>query len=686
MINTTYMVKSVVFILRDRLFFSTLLLFFTLSFFSQSNHKIDSLQRLIAKYDSQKKADKGSISDSVRVNLLIKISRIYTENDLEKALSVQKVAMHQAQRIDYQLGVIKSYNNFGKIYLDRSDFYDAINHVDLALKTNKNRAYKADECVSYLIKGQCYLFLNNFPESSKNLTKALQIAEQIKDPIKIARIYNNIAIIYNKQEKLEEEQQNYQKALQSINGIQSPAAERLRNIINSNIALNYLDQKQYDKALTIFQKCFEYEKKLNYKTNLAGSSRSLSKVYLGKKEYPKALEYAQNALQLYTQLGNKSGQADVHREIGVIMTKTNQLQKALDFTQKGLQLSTKIGELESIKFCYENLSQIHSKLGNFKEAYHNQVLFKKMSDSMFNSEINDKVTQIQMTYEFDKKQEELKRLQSEKDTKLKSESNKQRNFLIAIAMTLFFLSLLTIGIYFNLKSYKKQKNIVEQQKEQIQNSLTEKETLLREIHHRVKNNLQIISSLLNMQSEDIEDPKVLLSIQEGQSRVQAMSLIHQNLYQSEHIDKVNIQNYFKELTNYLSTMYKGDSNSVKVNIEASTIQFDFDTAIPLGLIVNELVSNAYKHAFSTKKEGVISIQINAISSIDYQLLVSNDGEKLPSNFDWNKPKSLGMKLVTILSKQLRGSFSLKENEPITTFEVLFKDLKEFQKASKELNT
>lgn len=681
MINTMSMVQSIAFTLKERLFFTTLLLCFTLSIFSQSNHKIDSLQRLITKYDSQKKSDNGSIADSVRVNLLIKISRVYTENDLEKALSVQKVAMHQAQRIGYQLGIIKSYNNFGKIYLDRSDFYDAINHVDLALKINKNRAYKDDECVSYLIKGQCYLFLNNFPESSKNLTKALQIAEQIKDPIKIARIYNNIAIIYNKQEKLEEEQLNYQKALQSINGIQSPAAERLRNIISSNIALNYLDQKQYDKALTIFQRCFEYEKKLNYKTNLAGSSRSLSKVYLGKKEYSKALEYAQNALELYTQLGNKSGQADVYREIGVIYLKTNQLQDALDYTQKGLQLSTKIGELESIKFCYENLSKIHSKLNNYKEAYTNQVLFKKMSDSMFNSEINDKVTQIQMTYEFDKKQEQLKRLQNEKDTKLKSESNKQRNFLIAIAMTLFFLSLLTIGIYFNLKSYKKQKNIVEQQKEQIQNSLTEKETLLREIHHRVKNNLQIISSLLNMQSEDIEDQKVLLSIQEGQSRVQAMSLIHQNLYQSEHIDKVNIENYFKELTNYLSTMYKGDSNSVKVTIETSNIQFDFDTAIPLGLIVNELVSNAYKHAFSNKKEGQISIQINAINSTDYQLLVSNDGEKLPSNFDWNKPKSLGMKLVTILSKQLRGSFSLKENEPNTTFEVLFKDLKEFQKAS-----
>lgn len=662
--------------------FLALFFLFNLKSFSQKNNRIDSLELLIQKYDANKSHEKASLSDSVRVNLLIKISRVYIENDLEKALEIQKIAMHQAQRINYTLGIIKGYNNLGRIYLDKSDFYDAINHVDLALKANKNKQYQDDMSVSYLIKGQCFLFLNNFPESSKNLNKALQIAEQIKDPIKIARIYNNIAIIYSKQNKIEEEQLNYKKAFKSIENIQSPAADRMRNVINSNIALYYLDQKQYDKALTIFQKCFEYEKKSNYKTNMAGSSRSLSKVYLGKKEYSKALDYAQNALELYTKLGNKSGQADVYREIGVILTQTNQLQKALDFTQKGLQLSTKIGELESIKFCYENLSKIHSKLGNYKEAYTNQVLYKKMSDSIFNSEINDKVTQIQMTYEFDKKQELLKRKQKEKEEKLQQASNKQRNFLIAIAMTLFFLSLLTLGIYFNLKSYKKQKLIVEHQKELIQNSLTEKETLLREIHHRVKNNLQIISSLLNMQSEDIEDPKMLLSIQEGQSRVQAMSLIHQNLYQSEHIDKVNIENYLKELTNYLSTMYKGNSNSVKVSIETSSIQFDFDTAIPLGLIVNELVSNAYKHAFPSQKEGTISIHIKAINSIDYQLLVSNDGKQLPPNFDWNKPKSLGMKLVTILSKQLRGSFSLKESESVTTFEVLFKDLEEFQKASK----
>ncbi len=180
-----------------------------------------------------------------------------------------------------------------------------------------------------------------------------------------------------------------------------------------------------------------------------------------------------------------------------------------------------------------------------------------------------------------------------------------------------------------------------------------------------------------MQSEDIEDPKVLLSIQEGQSRVQAMSLIHQNLYQSENIDKVSIENYFKELTNYLSAMYLGNSSTIKVEIETANILFDFDTAIPLGLIVNELVSNAYKHAFIKQKEGIILIKITTENQLDYRLIVSNDGEPLPADFDIHKSKSLGIKLVTILSKQLRGSFSHLIDEKQTTFEVLFKDVKKY---------
>lgn len=657
----------------------SLLLLFLLSFnciFSQQNNTIDSLFALVKKHDIQKK-NKYTIKDSIKVNLLNKIVQEQITIDLNEALRIQKEANQLSTTINYPLGLLKGYNNLAKIFLDKSDFSQSIRSANMALKINNQKISLPDFYTSNLIKGQCYLFLNDFPESSKYLTVALKIAEQLNDPIKMAKVYNNIGIIYNKQKRLTEEFQNYNKGLLSIKNTHSKAAEKLRNVIYSNIGLIYLEQKQYEKALAIFKNCLEFERKSNNKVNFAMSARSLSKVYLGKNDFKKALEYAEEALSIFKNIGNKSGEADLYREIGVIYLATNQYNSSLEYTQKGLKISSQIGELESIKFCYENLATIYSKLGNYKEAYQNQVLFKKLSDSMFNSEVNNKVTQIQMTYEFEKKQERIQQMQREKDERAQLKANKQRNFIIAIVLTLFFLSLITLGIYSNLKASKKQKLIVEQQKEQIQISLTEKETLLREIHHRVKNNLQIISSLLNMQSEDIEDPKVLMSIQEGQSRVQAMSLIHQNLYQSETIDKVNIENYFKELTSYLSTMYLGNSNAIKVVIETPNAQFDFDTAIPLGLIVNELVSNAYKHAFSKQKEGVILIKILTENQMDYRLIVSNNGEPLPAHFDVHKSKSLGIKLVTILSKQLRGSFSHLNNEKQTTFEVLFKDVKKY---------
>jgi two-component sensor histidine kinase len=241
---------------------------------------------------------------------------------------------------------------------------------------------------------------------------------------------------------------------------------------------------------------------------------------------------------------------------------------------------------------------------------------------------------------------------------------------------MFLLSLLTIGIYRNLKNHQKQRQIIQKQKELIEASLVEKETLLREIHHRVKNNLQIITSLLNMQTQEINDPAVLASIQEGQSRVQAMSLIHQNLYQSEEINKVHVENYLKELVIICLKCLRAIPKISKFTLKPCA-RFDFDTAIPLGLIVNELVSNAFKYGFESKSKGSIHISIRALNDIDYELKVTDDGKGLPAGFDVGSPKTLGLRLVSILSKQLRGGFSAATADKRTVFTVLFKDIKAY---------
>lgn len=651
--------------------------------YSQSESPVESLQREIDKFDNQKKTSKRkqlTLQDSTKCNLWLELAMAYNETNPDKALFITQKALDLSAKIKYQKGTALSHTTFGKIYVGKADFNLAIKNLTKAIKINTE--IKANENLgdSYFVMGQAYLFLNNYTVSLKNLNKALAIFQKLGKTSKEARVYNNMAILFGKLDNQKDELIYYYKALEKLKNDNSTYGENLRNIVNTNIGNVYADFKQYEKSNTILEQNLDYVIK-NDKINGQGLIYlRMGGNYRGLKDYEKSLYYFNKGLICFRKVLNKSGEGDILRGIGETYYEMNQLSKAEEFTKAGLLLSEQIGELESEKFAYEILAKIYSKKGNYKKAYECYVQFKKVSDQMFNEKISSKLTQIQLSHEFEQRQFNLKQEQERKDEALKKIAVREKKIKYIVLLSLFFLSVITISVYLNSKRYKRQRNIIEKQKKQIENSLLEKETLLREIHHRVKNNLQIISSLLNMQSEEIQDETVLTSIQEGQSRVQAMSLIHQNLYQSDEIDKVDVENYLKELADYLTKMFVGNSKDIKVQIETSNIKFDFDTAIPLGLIVNELVSNAFKYAFQTKKEGYIRIKIKAENDVDYQLNVENDGDALPDDFDIKNSKTLGLKLVTILSKQLRGNFSLTTSNGKTIFTVAFKDLKAYQSA------
>jgi two-component system, sensor histidine kinase PdtaS len=335
---------------------------------------------------------------------------------------------------------------------------------------------------------------------------------------------------------------------------------------------------------------------------------------------------------------------------------------------------------------YLSKSLLDFKNQKYLEASEALINYHKKRSIVDEEIIKGHSQELAVKYETGKKEEQIKslNLKTEIQEQEQALSQMQRNWAFII------VGLLAIMLYLYYNRYRLKKRTsdalaiknaeIEKQKEIIQFSLTEKETLLREIHHRVKNNLQIISSLLNIQSENIQDKNVLSSIQEGQSRVQAMSLIHQNLYQSDHLNNVDIQNYVMQLVVYLSEMFAGQSTNIAVNVDAPDINFDIDTAIPLGLIINELVSNAYKYAFEKHASGKINISLKAKNDNDYELEVRDDGKGLPSETDPERCSSLGLKLVKILSRQLRGTFSFKSDKG-AVFLVQFKDLRAYQQSN-----
>ena len=213
--------------------------------------------------------------------------------------------------------------------------------------------------------------------------------------------------------------------------------------------------------------------------------------------------------------------------------------------------------------------------------------------------------------------------------------------------------------------------VVRQSVEQLQSSLSEKDILLREIHHRVKNNLQIVSSLLSLQSNRVNDLQSYAILQSSQNRVAAMALIHESLYQSSSLADLDFAEYTKTLVNNLFNCYAVERDKVHfhVNLQPNII-VDFDKAVLCGLIINELVANALKHGFSEGQEGEVSIILEINSDHLISLTIANNGKPLPDDFNLKNVHTMGLNLVNSLVDQLKGALSI-ERDGITSFNVTF---------------
>ncbi len=206
--------------------------------------------------------------------------------------------------------------------------------------------------------------------------------------------------------------------------------------------------------------------------------------------------------------------------------------------------------------------------------------------------------------------------------------------------------------------------------EKIRASLREKEVLLQEIHHRVKNNMQVISSLIALQAGYTDDAHVHQMFHESQSRIRSMALVHEQLYRSHDLARIDFSKYIHELSSNLMRSYPNAAGRIELELDADAIFLDIDTAIPCGLIINELVSNAFKHAFPNGREGRISLTFKKDLTNRRTLIVRDNGIGFPTDFNVYRTETLGMQLVTSLTAQLNATIGLRQDQG-TTFEIRF---------------
>lgn len=298
--------------------------------------------------------------------------------------------------------------------------------------------------------------------------------------------------------------------------------------------------------------------------------------------------------------------------------------------------------------------------GNYKDAYEVSQLLKQANDSLAANEARQLILQERLHYDSLRQAEST--MAYEKDLMQKQhviESSRQIMYLVMAALALVIL--LALAFYRNYRNTRKANRIIAEQQQEteekkriIEVSLAEKETLLKEIHHRVKNNLQIISSLLNLQASRTSDENLKRIMGEARNRISSMALMHQKIYQSGNLSTVDFQAYITQMAQSIDSNFNNEKKEIRQHINTNGIALDIDTSIPLGLIINELLTNSYKYAFEGRKTGNINLTLSEKNETELELHVSDDGKGLPPGFDPSRLDSLGLKLVKGLAGQVKG--------------------------------
>ncbi len=438
------------------------------------------------------------------------------------------------------------------------------------------------------------------------------------------------------------------------------------------IADTYVSLALYDSARHYFEQLREGSLALNnddyygfaigglFRNALLQGNDNLEKYARAAKEI---LENGKTYQQLHVKRNIYSSFSDYYLQKG-------DYQKAEEYALNHLRHVRKFeaDTTELVVFALEELSKIQAAIGSFEKAWHTYDTFYQLKMAIVDN--NQHRALAQAAVEMDLTENELARQVAEKTARLEQQTTAIRTRLFLGSLTV--AAIVLVGLLWAYRRAQRDRQLIKQKNEQIETSLAEKEVLLREIHHRVKNNLQIISGLLGKQARKSSDVAVRKLVKEGQERIQSMALIHQNLYESDQLSGIDIKSYLQELSQNIQKSQAVSPEQIQLNLDVDTENLDIDTAIPVGLILNELLTNSYKYAFPAQRKGRIKVDFKKKED-RYLLQVSDDGIGFtPEQIEAGKrTKSLGLSLVNGLVRQLSGTIEWLAVERGTMISIQF---------------
>lgn len=594
--------------------------------------------------------------DSTRLMALYIVAwDIYLYDQPDSAYYYGNKYLELAKKLKSKNDMANAYNTIGTSFWLKGEMLSALNYYEKSLALHKETNNKKGMSGVLNNMGLIFNSQGNYSKALEYLTKSLTLKESFGKKEAIATTLVNIGNIFLYQEDYTKALEYYTKALQYQKNTSDLKAKA--NTLN-NIGLVYKNLGDFKTSMTYYQRNLALYNKIEDKSGIASSYINIGNLHKLLGNPKEAIPYFQHSLKLSQETNDKPNIANSYINLGAAYGKMSQYELALKNGYIALKLAEEIGSVRLIRDASEVLSQNEKKVGNFEKSLRHFEYYIKMRDSIQGEESKNEVLRQEFEYEYEKQNfaDSIRSVEAEKASKAiigaKDEQIKEKNRLIWILAIILSIVLILIAVLI-ITFRKLQKN-----KRKLLETIDEKETLLREIHHRVKNNLQVVSSLLNMHVRKVKDSASKKILEEGSERLLAMSIIHKNLYPHSDLKTISLDDYLFTLSNQLFENYQLNYSNVELETELEKISVDIDKLIPIGLIVNELISNSMKHAFNESSNAKIFVRLSSGEHENIELEISDNGKGIDPNLNFDKKDSIGMKLITIFSEKLKSKLSI----------------------------
>jgi len=593
------------------------------------------------------------------------------------------ISLKLNQSINFKQGIAKTFNNIGNIYNYQGNYTKGFEFYQNSLEIYQELQDTAGMSRAFNNIGIIYRYTGNYAKALDSQQNSLHLKEIMNDKPGMSYSYFNIGEVYFFQE-------DYHKALaffiRALNISLSLNEKSMIIQAENNIGETYQLLNDFNKALKYSQKSLEVALEFGEKSGIARAYANISTNYYHLKKYEKAIQSNNKALKIANELDSKSLIVKSYINMCRINSDLKETNKAILSGQKAYKIASLIKEKEQVKEISGILSQLYASQEQYDLAYKYQLIYKKESDSLLNKANTKKIVGLEYTYKFEKEKQLANLNQKSKDAaqlkELKYQKNIVQAFIAGSALLIILVGVVLFSFFQKRKANFKlagQKKQIEEQNFELQSKNTEiysqntelqsqtviieqalkdKEALIQEIHHRVKNNLQSISGIVNMQIMSLKNSHDKEILQQTRSRINAMSLVHEMLYSTDNLASISLKEYLEKLLTWADKVVNTQRLPIQFISNIDDKNLDVSHCISLGMITSEAISNSIKYAFADTKNPTIIVNFTAKADNNFIFTIKDNGCGFKEQEDGTTRKSLGLRLMKIFSRQIEANLSI----------------------------